>query len=693
VLSATATYRFREIVSTEPFLCLLNVATFSDDLLTLRMMLMGERPQGRGDREPTSPASGNASSAGSTGWSLPERELAREFTFLSAVFHTADALIVVIGREGRIVRFNHASELLSGYSASEVENRPFWDVLLLPEDVEPAKSVFEQLYRTGVSARNENYWLTKGGERRLISWSNTVLLGPLGTVDYVVSTGIDITDRMRRDEALRASEENYRAIFDGANDAIFVLDAETGAILDVNRKLSEMYGGYTPEEARPLNIGAFSSGEPPYTQKEADRLIRKAAAGEPQLFEWMARDRAGRFFWVEVNLKRVAIGGRPRVLAIVRDISERKRVEAERERLLAEVQRRAAELDATIASIADGVLIYGPDGEIVVMNPAAERMLGYTEAQRKLPVAERMRQLRMETPDRKPLPVDQAPPVRVMRGELVLGSVMVVHTAPDRTAWHSVSGAPIRTPDGRLVGAVVTITDITPFHDMQEQRTRYILGISHGLRTPLTVIQGQAQLLLRMLDSVGAVGHERESVEAIIAGARRMSVMIRDLVDLTEIEAGQPLKLNLVPLDLCRNVMELKVQLGKVLETGRIRVECAEGLPPVHADPDRVERIMANLLGNALKYSTPETEIIVSLSRKDGEVVVCVTDHGQGIPPEELAVLFQPYRRIEMAVSRRESLGLGLYITKGLVEAHGGRIWVESKPGVGSSFSFTLPVA
>jgi PAS domain S-box-containing protein len=133
----------------------------------------------------------------------------------------------------------------------------------------------------------------------------------------------DITERSRVEEAIKASEANYRAIFDTANDAIFVHDADTGAILDTNQKTTEMFG-YTPEELRELNVESISEGTPPYSQQEALHWLRQASAGVPQLFVWKCRDKTGRLFWVEVNIKRTILNGVPRLLAIVRDITDRK---------------------------------------------------------------------------------------------------------------------------------------------------------------------------------------------------------------------------------------------------------------------------------------------------------------------------------------------------------------------------------
>jgi len=155
----------------------------------------------------------------------------------------------------------------------------------------------------------------------------------------------DVTERNLANEALKASEENYRAIFNAANDAIFVHHSQTGQILDVNEKTCELFG-YTHDQLRRLSVEDISSGEPPFTQAEATQWIRQAAQGQPQLFEWMCKDAGGRVFWVEVNLKKASIGGQDRILAVVRDVSERK--------LLEEQFRQAQKMEA-VGRLAGGV--------------------------------------------------------------------------------------------------------------------------------------------------------------------------------------------------------------------------------------------------------------------------------------------------------------------------------------------------
>jgi len=148
-------------------------------------------------------------------------------------------------------------------------------------------------------------------------------------------------EKQAAEEALRVSEANYRAIFDTANDAIFIQDLATGRFLDANRKMCEMYG-YTVEETRQMDVGGLSEGRAPHDQKEAMAWIQKAAAGTPQIFEWKAKRSNGELFWVEINLKRITLQNQQRLLSIVRDITERKQAEADREKLIQELQDAVA---------------------------------------------------------------------------------------------------------------------------------------------------------------------------------------------------------------------------------------------------------------------------------------------------------------------------------------------------------------
>ncbi|HEX2924596.1 MAG TPA: PAS domain S-box protein, partial [Chloroflexota bacterium] len=237
-------------------------------------------------------------------------------SYLAAIVESSEDAIIGLTMGGLITSWNPAAERLYGYCAEEAMGRPI-SILVPSGRANELEPLLERLGRGEGIQHYETVRVRKDGSLVDVSVSVSAIRDSEGKVLGIATIARDVSERRRMEEGLRASEANYRAIFDAASDAIFVIDPQTHLVVDVNRRLREMYGGYTPDEARNLAIGTFSLGEPPYDQENAARLVEKAAAGEPQLFEWLARGKTGRLFWVEVSLKRATIGGKTRVLAVV----------------------------------------------------------------------------------------------------------------------------------------------------------------------------------------------------------------------------------------------------------------------------------------------------------------------------------------------------------------------------------------
>ncbi|HEX2923241.1 MAG TPA: ATP-binding protein, partial [Chloroflexota bacterium] len=207
---------------------------------------------------------------------------------------------------------------------------------------------------------------------------------------------------------------------------------------------------------------------------------------------------------------------------------------------------------------------------------------------------------------------------------------------------------------------------------LKEQRQELLRAVSHDLRSPLTAIQGQAQLMQRFLGMSDKVERSRQSAEAIYSSAKRLNAMIQDLVDAGRLEAGL-LKMLLQEVDLHTFVHDLLHRSSDTLDTDRVNNSIPKGLAPVLVDPVRLDQILTNLLSNALKYSSPEDEVTLAAHQEQGRVIVTVADKGIGILPEELPHLFD--RTFHSKRPRKaERIGLGLFIVRMLVEAHGGRI-------------------
>jgi PAS domain S-box-containing protein len=218
--------------------------------------------------------------------------------------------------KGRIVDANKALAVMSGYELSELIGMNGLD-LVAPENREliakNLQSEFDKPFEV-MGLRKDGSTVPLEIQSKRVSFRGQ---------QVIVVAVRDITERKRADELIRTSEANYRAIFESANDAIFIHDIETGKILDFNPRMSDIFG-YTRAEAQNFSVDDLSSGKPPYTHKDAVEWIRKAADGTPQVFEWQCRHKSGRLFWAEVSLKRARIGGQNRMLAILRDITERK---------------------------------------------------------------------------------------------------------------------------------------------------------------------------------------------------------------------------------------------------------------------------------------------------------------------------------------------------------------------------------
>lgn len=372
------------------------------------------------------------------------------------------------------------------------------------------------------------------------------------------------------------------------------------------------------------------------------------------------------------------------VVVVWRDITDR-------EQLLDQVQQRMAELDAIINAIADAVVIYSSRGEILRMNPAAQSLLKYGPEELVLPIEERPAHLRVTTAEGEPLAVADIMR-KVLQGETVKGMILSLEGPEGKRVWVSASAAPILTADGRIIGAVGTAADISRLRELQEEREVYLHTISHDLRSPLTVIQGHAQLLEAGTGGEAPPGTDlRESVQAILQGTKGMAEMIDTLLDTAYLESGQ-MRLKPESVDLLSFVESYLRRAEITLDRERIQTDIPPGLPPAKADPMRLERVLANLLTNALKYSPPETPVRIEIRTENGGLRTSVIDQGPGIDPADLPHIFDRFHRVK-GERKGKGIGLGLYISRLLVEAHGGRIRVKSTPGRGCTFSFTLPAA
>lgn len=354
-----------------------------------------------------------------------------------------------------------------------------------------------------------------------------------------------------------------------------------------------------------------------------------------------------------------------------------------RERLqqtLQEISGQKEKVEAILANLNDGVLALDPAGRIVHLNPAARSLLrlpaGGADPLGRL-WSEALPQLGLE----KELEQAQAGTAATVRldSEATGGRILKVHLAPFQ------GGTP-------QAGVVLTLQDITEQEQLESLRREFVANVSHELRTPLTTIKSYVETLLDNEDNLEpAVG--RRFLAVVSAEVDRMTRLVRDLLQLAQLDAGR-VRWDKRPLDLAQVVAEVAERFRMPAERGglTLAVTAAEGLPPVIADRDRVEQVLANLIGNALKFTPPGGRIELRLAREGEMVRTAVVDTGVGIPLEDQPRIFERFYRVDKARSRAlGGTGLGLSIARQIVEAHGGEITLTSVPGQGTEVAFTLP--
>lgn len=259
------------------------------------------------------------------------RALKRERNFISAVLDTAGALVLVLNRHGRIIRFNRACEQTTGYTFDEVRGKYWWDLFLPPAEIEPVKAEFEQLWINQPPKRYESDWVTKDGQRRLIAWSNTVLFDPKGAIEYILNTGIDLTERKQAEEALQFSEERFREVVSSISDHVYVTRV-TEAGRPINLYLSphvETLTGYPREKF--LTDWRFWPSQVihPDDQDAAAAQAARLASGQNSEMEYRLVRADGAIIWVRDSARSQGTSQSKIVYGVVSDITARKQVEEE----------------------------------------------------------------------------------------------------------------------------------------------------------------------------------------------------------------------------------------------------------------------------------------------------------------------------------------------------------------------------
>ncbi len=645
---------------------------------------------------------------------------------LAAAVQSSDDAIVSQTLDGTITAWNPGAEKLFGYAESEMLGG--YTKRLLPEGRAAEYSVVIDRIRRGEHVEHfETVRLRKDGKQIDVSVTMSAIRDVGGTVIGVSKISRDITKRKRAEEALRDSEARFQTIANGIQQLVWMADS-SGSIFWYNQRWYE-YTGTTAEQTD--GWGWQMVYDPKILPAVLEGWKTAVANGTPFDMESPLRGADGKFrsFLTRAMPLRNAQGEVVHWLATNTDITDLKRAEERRAQLAQELARQAKELadsrseletqtlmlQSVLDSMAEGLVATDAEGKFVIWNPAADRILGMASA----PIAFDLMSSHygLYLPDQvTPLPADQLPIVRALRGEVSTTELVVRNPSLKDGTWIEVSASPLRDKAGTVRGGVAAFRDINDrksaerkIRELNDQLELHVAertaqlqtaikelesfsySVSHDLRAPLRHIAGFSKMLVEEyganLDS-GA----QHYLDRIQSGTHKMGLLIDELLNLARVGRHA---LNRQSTALNPIIADIISILKPDFEDRSVKWMIDE-LPPAQCDPVLVKQIFQNLLANALKFTRGCQEACIQVSctrrKEDGQLVFMVRDNGVGFSMKFADKLFGVFQRLHRS-DDFEGTGIGLATVQLIAHKHGGKAWAEGEVDKGAAFFFTLEAA
>lgn len=458
-----------------------------------------------------------------------------------------------------------------------------------------------------------------------------------------------------------------------------LVNAEFEATFGPQARLGRPFADVAPRtapELTPILHRVLTTGEP-YRARDVRHDVRRSENGPVE----------EAYFWL--HYLRVATPKGDAVLALVVDTTEQVKVRRQVEELATVAQRQAAALESIHASMVDGIVVCAANGRITLVNDAAVRMTGVPrESVLDRSIEDYAKLLDLRNADGSPVSAVELPLARALAGQTVISEPLSSERT-GRKIYVRTNATPLKNDRGEIIGAVAVERDVSDVIQFDLSKDQFVRVAAHELKTPIAIMKGYAQLLLRSGGELPAplVG----SLVAIERGANRIDRLVNDLLDLSQLQLGA-MEIRSETVDLVALVDVVTRRAAQSTKRHRIRVlEVASVV--VRGDRARLEQVLGNLIDNAIRYSPRGGDIEVTAVMHDDAVEVSVRDRGVGIPFVKQERVFQRFYRPHTDTPYDYGgMGVGLYISREIVERHGGSMWFESKEGSGSVFSFRLPV-
>ncbi len=626
---------------------------------------------------------------------LAEQAAAAERDLLQAFIDVVPDMLFLKDLDGRYLRMNASYAAWLGLPNPAAGVGKTVGDFTAPADAAALAEQVRRIAETGEPLRDYLFRIGRGGEERWFLRTKRPHRDAGGRVVGIVGVYRDVTEVKHAELAVERERNFLQMVLDALPGHVYVLDADQRFLL-VNRAAAAAVGladpvharGRRPEDFWPTDVAGWMASD-----------NRRVLAGEAiwdRVMDMVTTD-AGAITVLTTQLPlRDESGQIVGIIGTSIDVTALRRIEEslEQERDL---------LQQILDALNDRIVVKDRHGGFVRINRAAARHLGL--ADRNAAVGRHAQAF--ERPG--DAVGDPAGDAAALAGDEV-EAVVEEPGADGQPRWTLVGKTPLRGPDGDIVGLVAAATDITVVKEAERRlaealrreqainaelerldraRGAFIAMLSHEFRTPLTAIMGYGEMLREFEPDPATT---REYAGEIARSADRLSRLTGDLLELERMRTDR-FRIEQAPVDLADLLREVVTALRPSSPNHDLRLEVDANLPPVSGDADRLVQVFTNLVSNAVKYSPDGGAVVVAARAEAGHVVASVRDEGLGIPPEDLERVFEAYIRLDTGGKRGiRGTGLGLPIARQLVELHGGAIWADSTPGVGSTFVVRLPV-
>ncbi|HEU5051869.1 MAG TPA: PAS domain S-box protein [Hanamia sp.] len=587
---------------------------------------------------------------------------------------SSNDITIATNPNGKITKWNKKAEKIFGYSAKEALNQNI--SMLFSGKNQGKENEYLQEVRAGKAKQYEIACKAKSGKKLSVAFSAFPEYENSGEVTSICQIAYDMTNK----EDVEEKESVLYSIIDSSDNAIISKNVK-GIITSWNPAATKLFG-YTEDEAVGKSITIIF---PKDGFEEEDLIIENIRKGQKiENFETIrcAKDGTEKPVLLTVYPIKNKSGKITGGVKIIKDVSQKDRED-----------EKQATLAAIVSSSDDAIISKDLKGIITSWNHSAEEMFGYTE---KEAIG---KHISLIIPKER-LPEEDRIIGSIRRGEKI-DHFETERIAKDGTRRQlSITVSPIKNSRGKIIGASKVARDISlrleaerqqalyteRLQELNKYKDEFMVMASHELKTPLTVIMANLQLLQELLQKDKNVVFIEKAAKQV----HKLAELVTNLLDVSKIQAGK-LAMNPTEFDLNELLSESLGNLQQTTKTQKIIYNGNGNKLMIRADRERIEQVITNIIGNAIKYSRSPGDIIVKAAKKDGNINVTVTDKGIGIPKKDIENIFLRFYRVSGSASSFSGSGVGLYISAEIIKSHGGKIWAESKVGKGSVFHFSLP--